>query len=152
MQVKELIVDQPQKEGVTLEYMRLTREFAEIRDYCLNKGETVTGYTGNGEAVSVRVEDVLYFEAVGELVFAYAENTVYKVKKRLYQIEEGVRRNSVQRASKSTLINTEHIVSVRPALNGRLFAKMENGEEVLISRNYVKQIAKCIMEGDDEGI
>lgn len=152
MQVKELIVDQPQKEGVTLEYMRLTREFAEIRDYCLNKGETVTGYTWNGEAVSVRVEDVLYFEAVGELVFAYAENAVYEVKKRLYQIEEGVRRNSVQRASKSTLINTEHIVSVRPALNGRLFAKMENGEEVLISRNYAKQIAKCIMEGDDEGI
>ena len=112
----------------------------------------MTGYTGNGEAVSVRVEDVLYFEAVGELVFAYAENTVYEVKKRLYQIEEGVRRNSVQRASKSTLINTEHIVSVRPALNGRLFAKMENGEEVLISRNYAKQIAKCIMEGDDEGI
>ncbi len=152
MQVKELIVDQPQKEGVTLEYMRLTREFAEIRDYCLHKGETVTGYTGNGEAVSVRVEDVLYFEAVGELVFAYAENAVYEVKKRLYQIEEGVRRNSVQRASKSTLINTEHIVSVRPALNGRLFAKMENGEEVLISRNYAKQIAKCIMEGDDEEI
>lgn len=152
MQVKELIVDQPQKEGVTLEYMRLTREFAEIRDYCLNKGETVTGYTEGGEAVSVRVEDVLYFEAVGELVFAYAENAVYEVKKRLYQIEEGVRRNSVQRASKSTLINTEHIVSVRPALNGRLFAKMENGEEVLISRNYAKQIAKCIMEGDDEGI
>ena len=152
MQVKELIVGQPQEEGVTLEYMRLTREFAEIRDYCLHKGETVTGYTGDGEAVSVRVEDVLYFEAVGELVFAYAEDAVYEVKKRLYQIEEGVRRNSVQRASKSTLINTEHIVSVRPALNGRLFAKMENGEEVLISRNYAKQIAKCIMEGDDEGI
>ena len=27
------------------------------------------------------------------------------------------------------LVNVEHIISVRTALNGRLYARMENGEE-----------------------
>lgn len=48
------------------------------------------------------------------------------------------------------LLNVERIVSVRPALNGRLLAKMENGEEVMISRNYAKEIARYIMEEDED--
>lgn len=150
MKVKELIVDDIEEEGITLQYVEFTREFAEIKEYCLHKGETITGYTQDREAVSIRVEDVLYFEAVGELVFAYLENQVYEIRKRLYQIEETLKQENITRASKSMLINLEHIVSVRSALNGRLYAKMENGEEVLISRSYAKQVAKCIMEGDDE--
>ncbi len=35
------------------------------------------------------------------------------------------------------LVNVEHIISVRTALNGRLYARMENGEEILITRRCV---------------
>ena len=152
MQVREELVKIPEEEGVTLRYIRLTRDFEEIREYCLHKGATVIGYTQEQAAVNIRVEDVLYFEAVGELVFAYLENQVYEIRRRLYQIEEKLAQKNIMRASKSVLLNVEHIVSVRSALNGRLYARMENGEEVLISRNYAKNIARCIMEEDDERI
>ena len=33
-------------------------------------------------------------------------------------------------------VNVDRITSVRTALNGRLYAKMENGEEILITRRY----------------
>ncbi|MCI8449445.1 MAG: LytTR family transcriptional regulator [Eubacterium sp.] len=38
------------------------------------------------------------------------------------------------------------VESIRPALNGRYLARMENGEEVIISRKYAKQVKKIIME------
>lgn len=152
MQVTEVTVDSYEEEGITLSYMELTRDFAEIRDYCLHKGETIIGYTESKEAVNIRVEDILYFEAVGELVFAYLEQSMYEIHRRLYQVEASLQQSYIRRASKSMLINVDRIISVRSALNGRLYAKMENGEDVLISRNYAKQIANCIMEDYDEGI
>lgn len=148
MYIREQIVETPEEEGVLLQYQRLTREFEEIREYCRRKGETIAGYTRERDTVILRIEDILYFEAVGELVFAYLETEVYEVKSRLYQLEERLLRSSMKRASKSILVNVEKIVSVRSALNGRLYAKMENGEEILISRRYAKQIASSILEED----
>lgn len=152
MRLKEKIVADYAEEGVTLEYVEFTKEFREIRDYVLQKGETITAYAEGNEAVSVRVEDILYFEAVGELVFAYLESRLYEVKLRLYQVEEKLKAKNILRASKSVLLNLDYIVSVRPALNGRLYARMENGEDILISRKYAKQISGRIMEDEYEGV
>lgn len=45
---------------------------------------------------------------------------------------------------------TNDFISVRPALNGRLYAKMENGEEILITRKYAKEIAQYFIEEESD--
>lgn len=150
MRVTEKIVNNSEEEGVTLQYMRLTKDFEEIKEYVQHKGEALIGYTQNNERVSVRVEDILYFEIVDGIVFAYTVDSVYEIKGRLYQVEEKVSRRTICRASKAMLVNVEHITSVRTALNGRLYAKMENGEEILITRRYAREIEDCFMEDDDD--
>ena len=130
MRVTEKLVNSPEEEGVTLEYIRLTKDFEEIKEYVRHKGDTLTGYWQTKEKVSVRIEDILYFETVDGLVFAYTVDSVYEIKGRLYQVEEKVNKRNICRASKTMLINVEHIISVRTALNGRLYARMENGEEI----------------------
>ena len=134
----------------TLEYIRLTKDFEEIKEYVQHKGDALTGYMQNKERVSVRVEDILYFETVDGRVFAYTVDGVYEIKGRLYQVEERVSRRTICRASKTMLVNVEHITSVRTALNGRLYARMENGEEILITRRYAREIEDCFMEEDDD--
>lgn len=150
MRVTEKLVNSPEEEGVTLEYIRLTKDFEEIKEYVSHKGDTLTGYKQTKEKVSVRIEDILYFETVDSLVFAYTVGSVYEIKGRLYQVEEKVKRRNICRASKTMLVNVEHIISVRTALNGRLYATMENGEEILITRRYAKEIENCFMEDDDD--
>ncbi len=150
MRVTEKLVKSPEEEGVTLAYVRLTKDFEEIREYVRHKGDSLTGYKQTKEKVSVRVEDILYFETVDGLVFAYTVDSVYEIKGRLNQVEEKVSRRNICRASKTMLVNVEHIISVRTALNGRLYARMENGEEILITRRYAKEIEDCFMEEDDD--
>ncbi len=150
MRVTEKLVKSPNEEGVTLQYIRLTKDFEEIKEYVQHKGDTLTGYKQTREMVSVRVEDILYFETVDGRVFAYTVDSVYEIKGRLYQVEEKVNRRNICRASKTMLVNVEHITSVRTALNGRLYAKMENDEEILITRRYAKEIEECFMEDDDD--
>ena len=116
MRVTEKLVKNPEEEGVTLEYIRLTKDFVEIKEYVQHKGDTLTGYKQTRERVSVRIEDILYFETVDGLVFAYTVDGVYEIKGRLYQVEEKVKRRTICRASKTMLVNVEHITSVRTAL------------------------------------
>ena len=92
----------------------------------------------------IELHQILYFEAVGELVFAYTKTQVYEIKMRLYQIEEATKHNMILRVSKYFLVNIRKIKSVRPALNGRFIATMINGEEVLISRQYAKEVSEAI--------
>ena len=148
MNITERVIDSPEKEGVVLEYVNFTKEFAEIKEYVQNKGESIPGYTTEKVCVPVRIEDVLYFEAVDGRVFAYMAKDYYEIKGRLYQVEEKVTRKCMQRASKTTLVNADHIVSVRTALNGRLYVRMENNEEILVTRKYAKDISEYLMEMD----
>ena len=150
MRVTEKLVKNPEEEGVTLAYIRLTKDFEEIKEYVQHKGDTLTGYKKARERASIRIEDILYFETVDGLVFAYTADGVYEIKGRLYQVEDKVKRRTICRASKTMLVNVEHITSVRTALNGRLYARMENCEEILITRRYAKEIEDCFMEDDDD--
>ena len=44
MRVTEKLVKSPDEEGVTLEYIRLTKDFEEIKEYVQHKGNTLIGY------------------------------------------------------------------------------------------------------------
>ena len=135
-----------QEEQVILECMEMTPEFEDIKNYCLAKGNHLTGYTDTSSQQQVCISDVLYVEAVGENVFAYTQDKVFELKKRLYELEEELAPYKFVRCSKSLLICLLKINSVRPALNGRYLACMENGEEIIISRKYANPVKKRIME------
>ena len=94
--------------------------------------------------VKLPLSEILYFEADAEQVFAYTKDEIYNVKLRLYQVEEIAHEAGIIRVSKSHLINLKKIEAVRPALNSRLYVKMLNGEEVLVSRKYAHLLKEAI--------
>ena len=136
-----------QEEQVIIECVEMTQEFEDIKNYCLAKNNFLTGYIQKSEQQQVNMDDILYVEAVGENVFAYTHDQVLETKKRLYELEEELKPHRFVRCSKSFLICLLKVNSIRPALNGRYLACMENGEEVIISRKYAKSVKETIMEG-----
>ncbi len=133
-------------EQVVLECVDMTKDFEDIRDYALMKGNTITGYI-NDAAFVLTLSDILYFEAVGERVFAYTESELYEIKRRLYELEENYSDRMFIRCSKSIIVNISKISSFRPAPDTRLLAKMKNGEEIVISRMYAKALKQRLLEG-----
>lgn len=133
-------------EQVVLECVKMTRDFEDIREYALMKGNILVGYIHDA-AYQLDLSDILYFEAVGDQVFAYTTEEIYSVKKRLYELETIYQDRKFIRCSKSILVNLMKIESFRPALNSRFFARMKNGEDVLVSRMYAKELKKKLMEG-----
>lgn len=85
----------------------------------------------------IKLEDIMYFDTVDERVFIYTEEGVYETVLRLYEIEERFAETSMMRVSKSAVLNIKKISYVSPLLNGRIEAVLQNGEKVIISRQYV---------------
>jgi len=137
---------EPSETRIIIEYYNWTDELGDYEDYILGKKKLITGYDSNRELHKMQLKDIFYFEAVGDLIFAYTQESQYEMKMRLYQVEENVAGTSITRASKSILVNIDKIDSIRTALNGRLYATLENGEDILVSRQYSKELMRKIKE------
>lgn len=85
----------------------------------------------------VEQKDVFYFEAVDNKVFIYCREKVFESKQKLYEIEEEYDKTDFFRASKSIILNLSKIESMRLDFGGRFEALLQNGEKVIISRQYV---------------
>lgn len=107
------------------------------------KGEKskLTAYADDGITI-LDPKNVYYFEAVDNRVFAYCEKQVFEVRKKLYELESELTGTDFLRISKSTIVDLSKVAHLSAAFNGRLEAKLKNGEKIIISRQYVPVLKK----------
>ncbi len=103
------------------------------------KKSKLSGYDSSGITM-LDPKDIYYFEAVDNKVFAYCEKKVYEIHKKLYELEQDFADTDFLRISKSTIVNLSKIANLSPFFNGRLEAKLKNGEKIIISRSYVGKL------------
>ena len=110
----------------------------------LKSGDAMLLGARDGEVFRVHVKDIFYAESVDNKTFLYLRESVLNTKLKLYEIEEQCRHTKLFRCSKSMIVNIAKIRSVASSVNGRLEAKLQNGEIVIISRQYVAAFKKKI--------
>ena len=81
---------------------------------------------------------IYYIESVDEKTFIYSQSKVYENDYKLYQIEKLLPDSDFVRISKNCILNIQKLTSVRPLLNGKMEAHMNNGEIQIINRHYLK--------------
>ncbi len=137
-------------EQVVIECTEITPEVEDIRTYVMGKGVELSGVTNDRRTERFRLESVYYFEALDEKLFACTEEQVYEVKMRLYEAERDFERFHFVRCSKSVVLNLLLLEGISPALNGRFFAHMKNGERLMISRQYAGKMKRIVMGGGND--
>lgn len=152
MRVSIRKITDKEKEQVIIECVHVTSEIEDIKAYASLKGRELSGITMEQLMVRFRLEDVYYFEALDEKVFAYTKEKVCQVKMRLYEVEERYKMYHFVRCSKSVILNLMLLESISPALNGRFFAHMKNGERLMISRQYASELKRIVMGGERDGV
>lgn len=90
----------------------------------------------------IRPSDIYYIEVVENKTFFYCREEVYEAKQKLYELEASLENSDLLRVSKSVILNLSKIKCLSPALNGRFEAILDNGERVIISRQYVAGLKK----------
>lgn len=99
----------------------------------------------DGVIYQIDLSKILYIESVNRKTFLYTENEIYESTKRLYMLEDELRGSSFFRASKAIIINLRKVHSIQPEIGSRLILTMDNGERVVVSRQYAN-IIKNVLE------
>ncbi|MDO5521603.1 MAG: LytTR family DNA-binding domain-containing protein [bacterium] len=149
MKAEVLKVKEKKDEKVTIECVAITNEVREILLFVQSNGYEITGML-DGMYTQLLPSDIFYFEALDEYVFAYTKDKVYQIKNRLYEVEERYQDIYFLRISKSIVVNLRKIQSITPALNARFMAHLKNGEQLIVSRQYVKQLKKILLGGHNK--
>ncbi len=148
MKVSIRKISEKEKEQVIIECVEITPEVMDIKAYAALKGRELSGVADGQHMVRICLEDIFYFEALDEKVFAYTKDQVCEIRMRLYEAEQLYESCHFVRCSKSVVINLMLLESISPALNGRFFAHMKNGEKLIISRQYAPKIKRIVMGGE----
>lgn len=94
----------------------------------------------------LNLNDILFFETSENSVEAHTEKEVYKIKYRLYELEEILLNNFV-RVSKSTILNVNQIYSInRNLTSSSLVQFYKSYKQVYVSRNYNKILKQRLEE------
>lgn len=94
----------------------------------------------------LNINDILFFETSENSVEAHTEKEVYKIKYRLYELEEMLPNNFV-RVSKSTILNVNQIYSInRNLTSSSLVQFYKSYKQVYVSRNYNKILKQRLEE------
>ena len=139
-------VGRERKEQVLIRCHAVTEEVREIAAFVKSRQGSLTGMRDSRQ-YEIAVSDIYYFESVDGKTFLYTKDQVYEPSYRIYELESMLRPKNFLRVSKSMLLNLMKIRSIQSALNGRFAAVLLSGEEVIISRSYVKGL-KAALRGE----
>lgn len=98
----------------------------------------------DGAVTFLNLEDVLYIESVDRKCFVYTDKEVYESCSRLYELEQQLEEYLFMRISKSAIANLNNIKSIKTYINRRLLITLNNGEQLIVSRQYADAIRRLL--------
>lgn len=140
MQVIFEKVDSPEKEEAFIKAQSNTEDIKAAIEI-LEGGKRKLPLIKDGETILCETTAFYYIESVDKRSFVYTKDDCFETKLRLYELEETLGAYFL-RISKSMIVNLKKIKGVKSDLSGRMEATMLNGEKIVISRSYVKEIKR----------
>ena len=116
-------------------YRRKTKEVTDILDFLRKHSQRLSG-KANDREILFSLNDVYYFESVDKKTFACLDHEVLRLEIRLQDLENAYFELGFIRVNKSTVLNVYKIDSLKPELNMRVIALLDNGEKIQINRSY----------------
>lgn len=95
-----------------------------------------------GEIYLLDVCEVIYAESIDKKTFVYTGLEVYESDLKLYELEQQLSQCGFFRASKSCMVQLKYIRSLKADINRKIRATLENGEQIMISRQYAEELKR----------
>lgn len=136
------------EDEVIIRYREMNEQIERIATLAAGKEQKISAQY-EGETILIRPEEILYLESVDGMTWGYLPDKVCRVYESLGQMALAWSERGFFRCSKSMVINIYRIRTLKSEPGSRIRAEMENGEQVMISRRYAKQL-RGILKGESE--
>jgi len=137
------------EDEVIIRYREMNAQIELIAALTEGKGQKI-GVMWEGDTIMISPESILYLESVDGAVWAYLPDKECRVFESLGTLAAAWSQRGFFRCSKSMVINIYRIERLKSEAGNRIRAYMENGEQVMISRRYAKQLRGILKGGAED--
>lgn len=145
MKIRMEKIDQGEEE-ILIRYKEMTKELNSMISLLNQQQKKLIGIL-NAEQHVLNPENIYYIESVDNAVFAYTREAVYRIHYSLNELESRYEDYGYFRCNKSAIINVYMINSLKSEMGNRINARLNNGEHIIISRRYAKELRAMLKKG-----
>ena len=98
----------------------------------------------NNDIFLINVEDVILFFSEEKNNFCKTKDGIFRIKEKLYYLEEILSNKNFIRISNSAIININHVKCFNTSIIGKILVKFKDGTEETVSRRRISEIMKFL--------
>ncbi|UTY40078.1 LytTR family transcriptional regulator [Allocoprobacillus halotolerans] len=148
MKIKIEIDERLEDEEVVIKTPCMNEKIQHIQEVLrdISKSQTaIVFYKGTVEYY-LSLNDILFFETDGKEIHGHTCDDMYKIKYKLYELEE-ILPGRFMRVSKSTILNIQKIYALHKTISSPCLVEFEHThKQVYISRHYYKPLRSRLEE------
>ncbi len=138
----EIVINAPEKNNQVL---NIENDLLRISS---NTIEKVIGMQENYIFI-INVSDVITFYSEEKNNFAKTKDGIFKIKEKLYFLEENLPQKSFIRISNSVIVNIEKVKCFNTSIIGSILVKLTDGTEEYVSKRRVSDVMKFLKNRRD---
>ena len=125
---------------------KLDNEVQNIVNNLLNTSNEITEVAGirDNEIFIIKISDVIMFYSEDKDILCKTNEGIFKVKEKLYQLEDSLPQNSFIRISNSAIINVEHVKCFDVSILGQIIVKFKDNTYEYVSKRRVSEVMKFL--------
>lgn len=129
---------------ITIETAEITSEINNlIKKLSESNLQIICGFLDDKVGI-LNEEDIIYIYCSDSKVFASTIKNDYKLKLRLYELENQLNKSNFIRISNSEIINLKMVKSLDLSFTGTIYVKFINNKSTYVSRRYVKRFKEIL--------
>lgn len=135
----EIVINSPEKNE---QVQRLENDLISVSTKNIQK---IIGMQGNDIFV-INTLDIIMFYSDGKSNYCKTKNGIYRIKEKLYYLEEMLPRKDFIRISNSAIVNINNVKCFNTSIVGKMIVKFSDGSEETVSRRRTSEIMKFLNE------
>lgn len=105
--------------------------------------QMLAGFRENNVELLEQADIIRVYSAAGK-VLAVTQHGEYRIRQRLYELEERLNKNYFVRISNSEIVNLKQVKGFDLSLTGTICVRLPNGAVTYVSRRYVAKIKQML--------
>ena len=103
----------------------------------------------NNDIFIINMSDVILFFSEEKNNFCKTKDGIYKIKEKLYYLEDMLSKKDFIRISNSAIINISHVKCFNTSIIGKIIVKFKDGSEEYVSKRRTSEIMKFLRDRSD---
>ena len=133
---------------ITIDAPELTEEVQNIIDYISNiskKQSQIIAYKDN-KIYILELKDVICFFSKDKYNYVRTVNGIYRIKMKLYELEEVLDKNDFIKISNSCIVNINQVECFDISILGTIVVKLKDDTKENVSKRNIKKVKQMLKE------